>query len=371
MTSLIRRIERRISRTPILRRLVDRWPRESLGSHQQTLIRLLALSHEHNVSPAILIDSLAQQCRFTHRRRLRKLAQRISSGTSVPDSLEQTPGVVRDDVVLSLQIARQTGTLRETYAALSRSSDASEKARLVPNHRRFTGTYLIASLIVIALVISFLCVFILPTIRQIYEEFGMVLPESMKSVIRTTRNFMNYWYVGAIAVVVIAWCATSPWIRRWWRQTVLAGFLRSNSTLHSPSILRCLAVTTRSGRPVVATLSALGKYHFDGRTRQQLLLARNEIEQGEDVWESLTQSRLLSRRESSGLARLDDAEIRSWAMVRLADQRDEARAARRHWIIETLHPLAVLLLGAVVAWIGLAMVQSLYSLAIPLAGSSY
>ena len=107
----------------------------------------------------------------------------------------------------------------------------------------------------------------------------------------------------------------------WFISTRLVRTARSDSTA---DVLQLLGVAIQTGRPLAGTLSTLARYHFDPAMRQKLLLARNEVEQGADVWQSLIEAGLLTHPEAHLLNTGERLGNQTWTMTQLVS------AKRRH-----------------------------------------
>ncbi len=146
------------------------WPSDSRTAMQRSLLRLLSVAHAERLEVTPLVANLAEEHRGTYRRRLRRLALRLADGTPLVDALEQTPEVLRDETVLAIRFANQTGTLEATYRHLVKHHDASSiRSEAI---MRQTIFYLFATLLILGLLLSFLMVFIVPTLEHMLDEFG-------------------------------------------------------------------------------------------------------------------------------------------------------------------------------------------------------
>ena len=288
----------------------------SIASKQKSLLRILSIAHHQRLEPARLIANLADEYRGNHSRRLRKLADRIESGASIPLAIEQTPGLLSPSQTLAVQFAHQTGTISPTFEMLI-SDDVDDPHQ---DHGDPLLYYIVVAITMVG-VISFICVNIFPIFIKMAEEFGLPLNDSMQAFIDTSEWLANYWYwpVGIVGVLLLLWY--SPLLQRRFRQSTWFSWLVPRHRANAADVLNLLAVSSAAGRPIQSALSTLGRYHFDPTTRSRLLLARNEIEQGEDVWKALAGVRLLQPNESVGLASLSDGRSRAWAMRRLAEGR--------------------------------------------------
>jgi general secretion pathway protein F len=98
-------------------------------------------------------------------------------------------------------------------------------------------------------------------------------------------------------------------------------------------------------------------YHFDRNFRQKLLYARNEVEQGVDVWQSLSDAKLLSVPESYAVASAPSNRVRAWILRRLASVKQSAVRRRIATLFAFLEPIVVLCFGALVLWICFAFIS--------------
>lgn len=333
------------------------WPSDSHNALQGSLLRLLSVAHSERLEVMPLIANLAAEHRGGYRRRLHRLANRLADGTPLVDALEQTPDVLRDETVLAIRFASQTGTLNSTYAFLV-DSDHSASNRVVATLRQmFFST--IAVVVIFCCLLSFLMVFITPTLENILEESGTDTRASTLWPFRTLvdcSNFVaNYWPLWLLAAVIIAFLYLSAWSRRCFRRVIATRWVRSAAEGRSAGLLHLLAFAVEAGRPLPAALSTLARYHFDRNVRQNLLFARNEVEQGADFWSSLAEARLLTRQEADAIANSSCRRSRAWAMRRLADWKIDELTRSVESRIALLRPLITLVLAGFVLLVCSAM----------------
>jgi type II secretory pathway component PulF len=371
--SILQRIAHRLpSWLPLSRRgptwrVSTWWPGDSRDSMQRSLLRLLSIAHIERLDVAPLISNLAEEHRGSQRRRLRRLARRLSDGTPLVDALEQTPDVLRDENVLAIRFASQTGTLASTYPYLiDRFDDASSRvySRLCQSVAYFGLT-----LLMMVLILSFLMVFVVPTLEMVHAEFGLaaLAPWPFRLWVAACHHVVNYWPLWILFTVGMAWLLGSSSSRRFFRRVVAARWVRDVAQARSAELLRLLSMAVEAGRPLPSALSTLARYHFDGSFRQKLLFARNEVEQGADVWTSLVEARLLTPQESEALAQSSSSKSRVWTMRRLADWKLEQLGRRSEMLAACVEPAITVVFAAIVLLIGSAMfgflAQMIHSLA--------
>jgi type II secretory pathway component PulF len=347
-------------------RLSTWWLSDTLDAMQQSLLRILAVAHRERLELAPLVANLAEEHRGRYRRRLRRLAGRLKEGTSLVDALEQTPDALKDEDVLALRFATQTGTLGPTYQAFL--EDATVNDGQASTIHGQTLIYALVSLVVLGLVLSFLVTFIVPTLKWMQEEFDVSDPHPLFHAFLAGLDWvMRHAPLMILAVMtlgVLVWSAPS---RRFFRRRFAGHWIRGVAQARSSQLLRLLSTTEEAGRPVPSAISSLARYHFDRSVRQKLLYARNEIEQGSDVWTSLADAKLLTPEESNAIAHSSSHETRAWVMRELADWKRQQVANRTGSRMRLVQPLVTLVFAAVVLLTGGAMIGFLAQLAQSLA----
>ncbi len=340
-------------------RLSTWWPSDSVESMQRSLLRLLSLSHAERLDLEPLITNLANEHRGGYRRRLRRLARRLGDGTTLVDALEQTPDVLRDEHVLAIRFASQTGTLDQTYGQLI-ASDMSTANRISANLRQ-TILYAIATLCFMGLVLSFLIVFLVPPMEYMYRETNglMQFPWAFSTLIAVSHHLSRYWILWALGMVAVGWLIWSSSSRRLFRRTVATRWLRGAAQTRSAEFLRSLSLAVEAGRPLPAALSTLARYHFDTNFRHRLMVARIESEHRDDLWNVLSEAHLLSPQESAALATASCNETRVWMMRRIADLKEDKVFRKREMLASLVRPLVVMALALGVLLIASAWVNNL------------
>ena len=330
------------------------WPCDTRETMQRSLLRLLAVAHRERLDVTPLVGNLAEEHRGRYRRRLRRLARRLSDGTPLNDALEQTPDALSDEDVLALRLASQTGTLSATYESLlTESSSSAEQSVAI---RRHNFVYFVIMLAILLLGVSFLVMFILPTLKYIHQDFGLTESSRLfEASLVVSQWFSNYAPLLILLVIAIAFLFWAMPSRRFFRR-VLAGRFPGIAQSRSCQLLQLLATTVEAGRPVPAAISTLARYHFDRRFRRRLLFARNEIEQGTDVWTSLADCHLLTPEESRAIGLCSSNESRAWSMQQLANWKLNQISSRRATLLRFVHPLITILLAGLVLLVGAAMI---------------
>jgi type II secretory pathway component PulF len=325
--------------------------RDSRDSLQQSLLQLMATAHEHRIPLAPLVASFAAEHRGQYRRLLLRLAEKLETGSSVVAALEQTPEILSDDTVLAIRFGSQSGTLSSTYQQLLEPEDhpwRETQARLL--HIRVYW-------FVLACVILLMIVLMNETsgrkLVAMYNEFGLKPPFIFSALQSASYIFFNFLLPVALVVLFASAFLPSSW-RQYLRRTFATKLSRPMAELRNGALLKLLSHAESGGRPLVGSLSTLAKYHFDSKLRQQLLVSRNEVEQGAEVWPSLASVKLITKEQSKALNAAPSSQVRAWALRQLANLRNRS-AWRRASIALTVAEVGITLLFALlVMWVCVA-----------------
>lgn len=327
--------------------LASWWPCETLSSMQYSLIGLLAVAHSERLDPKPLIDALASEHHGRYRRRLKLLAKRLDSNTSLIAALEKTPDVLSESAVLAIRFGGQSGTLSQTYAQLIETEQ--HFMDVTKSSQREAKSYFVMMALVVMILLP-LMFLIVPTLLRLMAEFELnsVPLSNLRMCWEVlTKNFL--WCVLGLSAFIFLVRSTRS--KQFFRRQVADRLFHSNSLFRSAQLLRMLATNVAAGRPLAGSLSTLAKYHFDSKVRQRLLLARNEVEQGVPAWSSLVDAQLISGSEFDALNSANDSRVQAWMLNRLANVKQENANQRLSMQSAFLHPLSVLLVASVVLWI--------------------
>ncbi|MFH5803603.1 type II secretion system F family protein [Alienimonas sp. DA493] len=231
------------------------------------------------------------------------------------------------------------------------------------------GFYLLATLFAVQAVLGFLLYYIVPKYRRIFEDFG-ASPDGLADergagwlsvawfdpLVQFGSFAVQYWFLLLAAFQLAAFALPLALVMkqkghrppggRWVRRRL------GSRRAHGSRVLRALASAAENGRPFPPVLTA---YAAAANSRGPALrtLARR-VEGGADVWPALRDAGLLTAGEAR-LAATGTAAGNLPTVLRLiADRRDALEDRRRGQWLALLQPAAVLLIGALVAWVALA-----------------
>src|SRR5262249_39642232 len=151
----------------------------------------------------------------------------------------------------------------------------------------------------------------------------------------------------------------SSGVGRRWRRALLGRMFSPLRELRVADLLRKLSVTSRAGRPLAGAVSTLARYHFDPAIRHKLLVVRNDVEHGAEIWQSMGHMGLLTPPEVHLLETSERVGNRSWVLEQLAQLKRRSNVRRLGRWTELAVPLVVLVVGGFVLLQALSVFDSL------------
>lgn len=350
--------------------LVPRWLRffvpkslagDSLRSQQKSLLRLLAVAHAEGLDPRILIRNLATEQSGAYRRILTRLGGWLSAGSSISAALARTPGALSEHETLAIQCAIENDQVDDTFRMLLHR--AEEEPPTPPPTFSSTIIYVVVCGIFLLWVFG-LMTFIIPTFEEMFEEFGIDLPNSMSALIKFMNGFGGFSLLLIFAVLVLGVAFQFGEIRR----LLYLGFWRHVSpntpAIRRASMLRLLAIPTMTNQTVASTLTAAAQFHPESSVRIKLMEIRGLAEDDSTLFLQLANRGLLLKHEAMELPKIETPSLRAWAMLTLAEQKDQHTTQRTRVAGNFARHLPVLMLAALVGWIAVAFLQALAALII-------
>ncbi|TWU32985.1 type II secretion system F family protein [Novipirellula artificiosorum] len=343
-------------------RISTRFSGDTRVAQHRALLRVLFVAWKQRLDTAVLVGNLAEEHRGGYRRQLKRLANRLGEGMSLIDALEQTPDVLDDDTVLAIRFATQCGTIEPTLERLvDQRDDTENRLQLGLRQSMIYGAAITA---IAALILVFLMTFITPVMEELNSEIldespDPRLPWAFRSLVATCEYLVNYAHVVVVVAVALGILLFAGPIRRYLRRVVASRWVGSIARVRSARLMSLLADSLEAGRPIAGSLSTLGRYHFDSSVRQKLLLARNEVEQGTPPWASLADANLITDAESIAIEKMNTQPDRVWTLRHLAAWKSEQVGRSREKRSQLVQPAVVLLLAAIVLWIGFSYFQFL------------
>lgn len=340
---------------------------------REGLLRVMAMAARRGQPLAPAISAFAETCRGEYRRKLVALARRLDAGDPLPEALDRVPKALSRTGEVVARVGWETGTLGRMLDDAVAASAAEKAARVVA-----VGSigYPLAVIAAIAGVGAFLLLYVGPSFRRVFSEFGVPMPEPSRSIfaivegrIPTLPDPATAALSGAgVALSLLAAALLSRFAARRLLDAIPLGD-RLMRRRHTAVILRALAAGVEAGQPLPAILGRLAAGYPRPWARSRLLRGADRVNRGEDWPSALRVEGLMGGTEAALLRSAERAGNLPWALREAADGGERRLGYRLQAAGQVLQPLVVLAMGMLVLLFALTYFRPLITLIDTLAGA--
>ncbi len=250
------------------------------------------------------------------------------------------------DVVLLAWVGNESGTLPKALRIASTTRSAQ-----VPIWTAIAArlSYIIAVIIAVQVISGFIFYYVLPRLESIYKDFGMSMPRITVFTIEASHFVVKYFYLIAwLPLLEVGLLIFLPFSFLGWGNYHIPIFDRLLGRRHTALVLRALSLWVEGGKPLARGLAVVADHYPTEWVRRRLLAAHTEVEHGADWVEALWRWRIASASDADVLNSAAAVGNLPWALLELAEAIERRLVNRAYAFVQTLFPLAVIALGAVV-----------------------
>lgn len=316
-------------------------------SQQVALLRILAVASEKQLPLIDVLEAFAKDVRGHWRHQIIRLVDLLRSGVPLAEAIEKIPSVIPTKAYFLVKAGAESGTLPSALAMAAEVCAEQRSER--DNLHSGVSYYIVSVLVVLTLILSFICYWIIPKMKKIYFDFELELPALTIDIIRASEWFVQYIWVLPVLFLIIyllrAFLIKTEHLEYRGRPMYFSGVYPRG---RAPDVLRFLHVVTESGRPLIGafeTLTHSTKNRFLSQRFQAIL---EDIRKGNDCWTSLHDYSLLTPGEVRLLQSAQRAGNLSWALKAIAKSIERRIDYRMALIREYLEPALILSMGCLV-----------------------
>jgi len=299
------------------------------------------------------------------KRTLSQVREQVVEGRAFADALRDHPKVFSDLYVNMVRAGEASGALDVVLLRLAEYTESAAKLR---SKVQTAMTYPVLMSVAGGTIMIFLLAFVVPKVTRIFAETKQALP-LMTVVLLAISNFMaQYWWVlvcGAIAAIVAVrvsvrtpagrlrydgYLLRFPYFGKLIKKVALARFSRTLSTLLS------------SGIPLLSALDIVRNVVDNAVLSQAIENARNSIREGQSIAPPLRKSGLFPPLVLHMVAVGEKSGELEEMLSRAADAYDNEVEASVAAMTSILEPVMILIMGAIVLFIVLAILLPIFAL---------
>ena len=308
----------------------------------------------------------AQATNPMFRRALKDVLSDVESGSSLAKAFGKQSGMF-DDIVLNLiKAGEDSGKLEEIFLRLA---DELENQQDFQTKVKSAMLYPAIIMVTIVAVVAIVMVFMIPTIKDIFTEFGSDIPTLTKILIAISDFTVNYWWIVLILVGMSVggfkyYIETTGGRRVWdnFKLTVpIFGKLFTNIELSQ--MTQTLYLLISSGLPILEALGLVGQSLSNVWFKEAVANAASEVEKGSSLALPLSRedkipllvSQMISVGEETG--RLDEI------LKKQGEYYKNEVDVMTSNLATMIEPIMLVIMGVVVGFIAVAVYLPLFSLA--------
>ncbi len=306
----------------------------------------MAIAAENRMPLAPAVVAFADQYRGRSRNRILELAAQLNGGCPLPDALQRQRKIASKDAVLLTRIGDATGQLPQALRIASTARSARLPIWIALASRL---AYLLLLLLGLQAVSGWLLYFIMPRFEAIFRDFGVSLPEVSVMTIDASHWIVRYGLLFVwVPVVELVLLLFLPFSFIGWGDYSVPLFDRLLGRRHTALLFRSLSLVVHANRPIEFGLSLLADHYPTLWVRRRLIAARTDVRQGADWIECLWRYHLIRDTDGEVLRAAEAVGNLGWALDELAESAERRLAIRFQFLIQTLFPFVVVMLGLVV-----------------------
>lgn len=315
---------------------------------EATLTAMIKQSESHRVK-AVMSD-------------LRSL---ITEGYSLSDAVATYPRSFPEIYRASISAGEQSGTLDDV---LERLADYLETRLSVQQRISTALVYPIFLTFASVSIVVALIAFVVPKVVRVFEDTGAELPFLTKALIALSSFLQNYgllFLIGLILlVIVLMFIFRQPGPKFWLHNQFLNiyGIKRLSRNTNAARMARTLSIMVGSGVPLLASMRSSEGVLSNVVMQKDMRLAAEEVAQGVSISRALERSghfppllvQMVASGENSG--KLDHM------LEKAATATEREMESRISMLVSLFEPIMILVMGAVVLIIVMAILLPIFDL---------
>lgn len=294
-----------------------------------------------------------------------KVEEGVRSGRSLYQSLLPFERDLGQQYLVLIRAGEAAGSLHVILKELTAQLEAQDKLR---NYVISSMTYPVILLVVAVLSVILLLAFVVPQFRDIFDSMGDALPYSTHLVITTSDFLRQHWMMLMLALVAMAyalarWAATAGGKERLDRALLgmpLMGKVITN--LQFAMYFRTFGVLLQRGVPLVDALRIAIDTLTNLALRREMEPLVGVVKAGKRLSSGFV-SRYFARTSTPQLIRVaEETGQMDTTALGLAERYEEEGRRTMSRVLATMEPLIIIVLGALVAFIIVAILGGVLSI---------
>ncbi len=289
----------------------------------------------------------------------------LVEGRGLAESMRQFPKAFPEIYTASVAAGEQTGRLAEV---LERLADFTEARQGLRQRLGVALVYPVILTVVSILIVAGLLTYVVPQVVRVFEDTGQALPLLTRLLIGASDflrdNALAIGALGALGVLGGMLLFRRPGPRNWLHRRFLEFPLtrRFSRGANTARMARTLAIMTGSGVPLLDAMRASGEVVSNRVLRDALERAATEVREGAGLSRAIGRSGYFPPLFTQMVASGEQSGSLDRMLDKAATALEREMEARVAVLVGLFEPAMILLMGAVVLTIVLAILMPIFDL---------
>ena len=217
---------------------------------------------------------------------LHEVRASLESGRELSVSLARQHRVFTPFYLAMVRIGEFTGRLEEVFLSLAHHLEFEKSMRDQVKSALRYPSFVVAAMAIAIVIVN---IWVIPVFAKVFQGFGAQLPPMTRLLIGFSNFMVSYWYLLALALVVVvvlfqSWVGTRAGRYRWDRFKLhipVAGKIVHKATLARFS--RSFALAMKSGVPAVQAMAVVSQTVDNAFISEKVDKMRDGVERGDSI----------------------------------------------------------------------------------------
>ena len=290
----------------------------------------------------------------------------VEAGLPLSDALERHPKVF-DPLFVAMTRAGETGGVLDS--ALIRVADQLEKAEALRRQVKSAMTYPTVIITFAMIVVLALVTFLVPVFAGIFKEFGGELPLITRVTVAASDFVKGFWYLliagTAGAIFGFRKFKKSPRGREILQRAMLKTPMKIGDIVQKVALARwsrTFSALITAGVPLLAALDIVGKTAGNVVVEQAMDKVVESVKSGGTIAGPLKESSVFPSMVGHMVGVGEETGALDAMLSKIADFYEDQVAAAVKSLTAIIEPIMIIVVGAIVGFIVIAMYMPMFSL---------
>jgi type IV pilus assembly protein PilC len=290
----------------------------------------------------------------------------VEAGLPLSDSLERHPKVF-DPLFVAMVRAGETGGVLDS--ALLRVADQLEKAEALRRQVKSAMTYPTVIITFALVVVLALVTFLVPVFAGVFKEFGGQLPLITRVTVAASDFVKGYWYVLIVATGAAMFgfgkFKKTPRGREILQRAWLKAPMKIGDIVQKVALARwsrTFSALITAGVPLLSALDIVGKTAGNVVIEQAMAKVTDSVKSGGTIAGPLKESPVFPSMVGHMVGVGEETGAMDAMLSKIADFYEDQVAAAVKSLTAIIEPIMIIVVGAIVGFIVIAMYMPMFSL---------